>query len=269
MGIKASNTDRLPLDLRCGSCFYLKVKHPKIEASCSKLGCVKGTVACKLYDPDYAGMQEPGTFRENSSNDNRVAPSVFIDIGKQLRGLNRVQRQHIAFAIVNIDLTEKRTEEMLDTRLTMGQPVWVNLSTPYTDYLNCWFRGSVMGVNRTKDGLIVTAESPAENGRHVFLIKSLKTMTGILTRKQFKEHAVKLIESKRINAPKDKINAYLPTVPLKGLTAADYMSPGFEVVHEQIISAPEHNITLRTKVKSSKAAVKSSKIGGDLIIEIS
>lgn len=83
-------------------------------------------------------------------------------------------------------------------RLSFGQPVYINLSAPYEDYLDCWFRANVIGVCLETDCIYLSGSLSSDSGISTRL---LVPRSSFLTKTQFKKHRSALQQKDRLVTP--------------------------------------------------------------------
>lgn len=227
----------LNLQVKCGSCPYLKVKHPAIQAPCEELGKLVSSAACKHYDVDHTS--------------NRVDPMTLFEIGKLTKDLPMGVKHAIAYSLVNGGELERASLQKLGFVLQLGEPCYVNLGT--SDYLNSWFRAYAIGVTKGIKGLILFSKSNGE--KPTFIIKSFANPDDIMSRKDFKAHVKDLVKSKRINAPKPKrksmIAEYFPELPKK-IDPASYKPAAIGTIPLVGID-PNNNVMVGRKANKASA----------------
>lgn len=188
------------VNLRCGACAFLKRRSPNHAAPCRDEGKSVSSQGCKHFEPDYGRV--------------RTGKKDFVDstmkVGKLTKGLTEAEIQILAFTLIKAADLRRVTDIVLGEALHVGDTIYVNLSAPHADFLNCWFTAQVGLVSRDKTNIKGHAQLP--DGKWVSIDVKLDD-TRVLTEEAFKKHAKKLKKKGLINAPARNLQGLLPFIP--------------------------------------------------------
>lgn len=235
---------KLKLGTKCGSCKGLTAKLPGFDAPCTKLGKSRSSASCNAYQPDYLSV-------------NDEMPQFIRDLGKLIKEIPEDLRHIAAYALVNSTELERTSEIILGkkNKLKLGMPIYINLSAPYEDYLNCYFRGFAMAVTRDKKGLICYSKV---NDTWVSTMIMMRA-GNVLTNSQFRKHTNVLVKKGKINAPKRSLAAFLPTLPLD-VRAATYKAPSLHEASKKLLKSGSTQVrTFKSKDKTLDKKMKVTK----------
>lgn len=205
--------------LRCGSCMYLHSKCPAKEAPCIQTGKSASSNSCSEYEADYSKVKLPRANAETGEVKRVSFVGVLREVGKLTKDLNEVELNLLAKAFIDATAMTRVADIKLDAQIKLGQTVYVNLSAPRVDYLNCWFKASAVSLNRKKTHVNVYAKLPDGNETRAMLVLDSDS---IMTVSQFEKHAKALRKAKLVNAPSKMLQGILPFIPKEKI---DYYEP--------------------------------------------
>lgn len=187
----------LRVRFRAGDCLYFKTKNPQTKTSWEEQGIKGFARANKYFFPDLSQLAKN--------------PTSVHSIALSLKDMDMAQKRILMWAIYNSNKIEQETEKLINiarqngkkplfTRpLKFGQPVYVNLSAPYVDYVNCWFECYILAMG-TED---------EEGIRYIYLTGNLDNVEGslisvpiesIMTKPKFIKHRELLIDQGKLYA---------------------------------------------------------------------
>lgn len=189
---------KLTLQISCGACRHLDIKNPELAAPCSQLGKTASSPGCAYYNPDF------GKTRDQAG--------LIKELGELVRDMTHETRHVVAYALVNSTRLERISENVMGFPLKMGQPVFVNLSSPPVDALNAYYKARVMAVTRDGQSVILYAKA---NGRWIHVVKTMARREHIYTERQFKKKRKDLVKAGRLQVPAGYTDYLLPKIPVK------------------------------------------------------
>lgn len=202
---KNDQASRISLSIKCQDCIHYKQGPAYFEKKCSELGILPKAKACSAFTPNMYILS-------------KVGEETVADLGSLARELKPSQLRILAFVFANMSLLRKH-------KLKFGQPVYVNLSSPFQDYLDCYFKGYVVGVSKEGDAIYVTSSLKKKSKSGNTLLSILPS--SILTKKKFKARAKKLIRRGRAKLPKAETRSLAwknrPVPPKKEEDLPDYL----------------------------------------------
>lgn len=193
--------------VKCQDCqFFKNGRHPQQGKPCSELGYKTFAKACSLYQPNTSQMVQH--------------LDVLQAMGKVSKEMEDSEARILSWLINNIPNLKK-------AGFTFGQPVYINLSSPQIDFVNCWFKAHVVNVITLKD-------YDGANVYHVQVVSSITEtnptmltmpLSSLLTLAQWKAHKrelekeglVKIPSSLKTHSIKYKLNQPLNRVVRESL----------------------------------------------------
>ncbi|QJT70902.1 hypothetical protein GR7B_00104 [Vibrio phage vB_VcorM_GR7B] len=176
---------KLNLTLRAEDSLYFDVKKPSTGRSLKDDGYQAFATAPKAgFIPNFRKLAEADS-------------DIFGALGSAVLGLDKSQLRILSVIINNSSMIKNHS-------LDFGQPVYINLSAPHIDYLDCYFKAHVIGVESAKpDALIhICGNIDSLNGKKGIILSVPRE--ALLTKSEFKKLAKKLKKEDRINTPKAK-----------------------------------------------------------------
>ena len=180
---------RLSLNIKCRDCIHFKRGPAFFEKKCKDLGILPEARACQAFTPDIYKLS-------------RVEADTIFNLGKLVKDFKETHFRILSFIFRNMSLIKR-------SKLKFGQPVYINLSSPYIDYLDAYYKGYVLGVSKSGDQIFITS-SLRKTTDNVYLSV---LPSSILTLAQFKKRRKKLKKFGRVKIPKKYITANLEEKP--------------------------------------------------------
>lgn len=176
---------RLSLNLRCKDCIHFKRGPAFFEKKCIDLGILPDAKACQAFTPDIYKLS-------------KIDTEIISDLGKLVKPFKESQFRILSFIFRNMALLKRN-------QLRFGQPVYINLSSPNSEYLDSYYKGYVLGISKSRDQVFVTSSLKKTKGNVYLSILP----SSVLTSKQFDKRKKKLKKLGRITLPKKYIEANL------------------------------------------------------------
>ena len=175
-------SQRHSLALKCGDCLHFKSHpHPSIGKPCYQDGYQSFTNACQYFTADFHAIQEIDLEAVD-----QIALLAKDLKPKQLRVLSSVFRQ--------------AAQMKSKTGKQFGQPVYVNLSAPVQDYLECWFKARIVGFSQDRETcyLVANLKDDSTDNTHLSVLTS-----SVLDTKTFKRRKKHMIAEGKEKLPKE------------------------------------------------------------------
>ena len=190
----------ISLGIKCGECLHFKVGPAVFEKKCSELGQQSFSKACPKFTPNhYMLINDDDTLLEKLAHISRKMSQ------KQLRLL--------AYTFSTIS-------SLMKTGFRFGQPVFINVSAPQIDYVECYRAARVVGKSKDGKHIILTANIYDKQSTLDFLQKKkrgipinqrsfLLPITSVLSQKDFEDKARELKKEKKVRVP-ESMRYHLP-----------------------------------------------------------
>jgi hypothetical protein len=172
--------------IKCSDCaFFANGRHPQQGRPCSELGFTTFAKACDLYQPNTIKMLEN--------------VDVLQAVSKLTKKMSVGDTRILSWLINNISSLNKRG-------YSFGQTMYVNLSSPYIDYVNCWYKANLVNVITVKDSDGVEFEylqlvSSIASDYHTLLTFPPSI---VLNADDYKKHKATLEKNKLVTIPCEK-----------------------------------------------------------------
>lgn len=174
------------LSLKCKDCqFFCNGRHPQQGKPCTDLGYKSFAKACSLYQPLTINMLEN--------------LDVLKAMAKVARKMNVGDTRILSWLINNIPTLHQNGYEF-------GQTLYVNLSSPYIDYANCWYKANLVNI-------IVMKDLDGESSIYLQMVANIRgeeqtlltfPPSIVLTKTEFLAHKAKLVEKGLVEIPQPK-----------------------------------------------------------------
>lgn len=171
-----TNSNRVSLELKCSECLHFARGPKRFERLCSQLGVEPFAPACAEYCPDMSFLA-------------KVDKKHIQYLAEIASMLSQPQLRLMAYVFRNADFIKK-------AGFVYGQEIVFSINGH--DYLDCYFRGLVIGASKNGRTLYLSSSLENLNPENAFL--SLPK-TSVMTMQKFKEFRKKLIEKDRLAVP--------------------------------------------------------------------
>jgi len=162
-------------------------------ATCQSIGIKGFAKACKLFTPKLSNLTE---FSEDS----------LVILARIARDLSPSSLRILSHLFAKADQIQKHGYKW-------GQPVYFNLSAPHIDYLDCFFKGYIVGIAPDGDYFYLVSSLDLEERSNLTYL-TLQS-SSVLTRTQFKIKRKELKKANKLKTPLENLSAKLKVnVPL-------------------------------------------------------
>lgn len=174
----------LSLGMKCGDCqFFRKVKGAfNGNKTCSAVGIKSFAQACRLFTPDLSQLT---TLPAES-----IYQIAYLTKDLPIRALRL------------LSYTFKNAEQIRRHGINFGQPLYFNLSSPQIDYLDCYFKGYVLGISSDGDFVYLTSSL---NGTRAISITL--PLVRVLTKSDFGRKKLALEKIGHTHVPQNKYDS--------------------------------------------------------------
>lgn len=174
-----TTANKMNLFFRAGDCKFFSTKHPNMEAS--------------LEDQGYMPFaRAPREFFEPNIQALAREPHKLGQLADVIKDYDDSQLRILMYVL-------KCASELKQLNLNFGEPVYINLSSPHADYVDCWFRAYVMCPGPEAGYVFIAGTLDGENGTLM-----LVPIENILQKVAFINHHRSLVKAGKLRAPKIK-----------------------------------------------------------------
>ena len=177
--MKNQSSNRVSLGLKCSECLHFSRGPRRFERLCAQLGVEPFTPACPEFCPDQTYLAKVG------------AASIQA-LAKIAAELSQPQLRLLAYTFRNADLIKK-------AGFAFGQQVVFSINGH--DYLDCYFRGYVVGASKNGQTVYLSSDMEGLNENNAML--SLPR-TSVMQLEAFKEKRKKMVQANRLAVPVSK-----------------------------------------------------------------
>lgn len=178
-----ASKNRLSLSMKCGDCSGFSRGPTIFDRKCCERGIKSYANACDKFVPDLFNLT-------------KIDPDILSALADSFRGLSSAQQRLMAYTLKNASQVQK-------TGFKMFQPIYINLSAPYVDYVECYFRGRVVGIC---DQQLIIASHLRKTPD---LLSIMVDPDDIMSRSKFVKHRKYLDRNGKIRVPEEKRDSVL------------------------------------------------------------
>lgn len=191
MQVKAQgvvDNNRLSHCMKCGDCTHFETSRSShFDKICKQRGIKKFADACKHFTPNLHTLSAT------------LHSDALVMLSQLTRYATTQQLRVLSYALSDSTKLDRFS-------LQFGQPVYVNLSAPKADYIECYYRAYVLSTSGQGDVVLISSLTQSKSRSTIITLP----IGSVLTVDEWKTKFNSLMREKRLTLPEDK-RSYSPT----------------------------------------------------------